>query len=43
MKKVVMVVITSMIISANIFAKDFKSIESLESKNEVCFIIDKTM
>ncbi|MDR3124707.1 MAG: hypothetical protein LBU10_02355 [Endomicrobium sp.] len=43
MKKIVMVTITSMTILANIFAQDTKPIEILESKNEVCIVIDKTI
>ncbi|MDR3124490.1 MAG: hypothetical protein LBU10_01245 [Endomicrobium sp.] len=43
MKKIFLTTITSMIILANVFAQDTKPIETLESKNEVCVVIDKTI
>ncbi|MDR3124708.1 MAG: hypothetical protein LBU10_02360 [Endomicrobium sp.] len=41
MKKIVMITIISMTILVNVFANDTKPIETLESKNEVCILIDK--
>ncbi|MDR3124378.1 MAG: hypothetical protein LBU10_00635 [Endomicrobium sp.] len=43
MKKIVMVIITSMTILTNVFANDIKPIETLESKNEICILIDKSI
>ncbi|MDR3125171.1 MAG: hypothetical protein LBU10_04810 [Endomicrobium sp.] len=43
MKKIVVATIISMTIFANVFAKDTKPIETLESKNEVCIIIEKAI
>ncbi|MDR3124491.1 MAG: hypothetical protein LBU10_01250 [Endomicrobium sp.] len=43
MKKIVMATITSMTILANLFAQETKPIETLESKNEICVVIDKAI